>query len=158
MFEQLKKLVKNFGKKKRPPRPQVIKMYVLCRMDLAPIHRAVQGGHAVAEFFLRYGSDSNARTLINRDGKALEWRNGYMIYLGVKDEYELALYQNRLIKHEVYHAAFLEPDWRSTPELTAVACVSFGKEFRDLPLLSMDSFEPVEVFSKEAVENCEKGQ
>ena len=136
MFDFFKKLLGI--KKKKTPRPQVIKMYVLCRLDLEPIHRCVQGGHAVAEFFMRNTLDENRRTLINRDGYPVTWKNGHMIYLGVKDEHELAMYENILIKKYANFASFREPDWKDIPELTAIACISFGDEFRDLPLLNMD--------------------
>ena len=46
------------------------KLYIIVRKDLSPSQRAVQAGHAVAEFLLR--------------GPNFRWNNGTLIYLGVK--------------------------------------------------------------------------
>lgn len=50
-----------------------MKMYCLVRKDLARSYQAVQGGHAITEYFLEHGIPE-------------VWDNGTMIFLGVKNE------------------------------------------------------------------------
>jgi len=114
------------------PKPELIKMYVLVRMDLPPIHRAVQAGHAVAEYFMR----DLPKQAINKNGELVNWYNGYIIYLGISDENELNKWKCELDSMEKKFATFLEPDW-GVPQETALACISFGHEFEALPLLTL---------------------
>lgn len=96
------------------------KMYVLVRKDLETTYRCVQGGHALAEFALEHPDEF------------LEWNNETIVYLVCRNIDELRLY---LIKAmEVYHpvSSFSEPDLDN--QLTAVACYSDGKIFKNLKL------------------------
>lgn len=87
----------------------MLKLYVLIRKDLKPCHQAVQGGHALAQFLLDHKSG---------------WKNGTLIYLGVRDEKELRkIYAKLPCKKK---SAFEEPFWQN--QMTAVA--AYGK---DLP-------------------------
>jgi hypothetical protein len=94
------------------------KMYVLVRKDIPPIHRAVQGSHAVAEFLIHH----------NRDG----WKNGTMIMLGVPNEKALKYWKAKLADKAV---AFYEPDIGN--QMTALATIDEGSIFRRLNLLDM---------------------
>ena len=58
------------------------KLYALVRKDLSPSQRAVQAGHAVAEWLLR--------------GPKTDWDNGTLIYLGVRNEDELNCWMRKL--------------------------------------------------------------
>lgn len=93
------------------------RLYVLTRKDLSKSQQAVQAGHAVAEYLLKYPST--------------KWDNGTLIYLGVQDENELIdWYKNIPSKRKVY---FKEPDRNN--EMTAIAIVDSGYNFRELSLL-----------------------
>lgn len=111
----------------------VIKMYVLIREDLEPIHRTVQGGHAIAKFLLENG-DALRQTSAN--GTTHRWNNGYMVYLGIKDEQELIEWEDKLTVEGKVFSTFVEPDW-GKPTKTAIACVDFGEIFSDLKLLTV---------------------
>jgi len=111
----------------------VVKMYVLVREDLDPIHRTVQGGHAVAQYLLEHKDDLEKTS---NDGIKQRWNNGYMIYLGVKDEYELNNFEAKLEAAGKSFSTFVETDW-GEPTKTAIACVDFGEIFSELKLLSV---------------------
>jgi hypothetical protein len=119
----------------RRKKPRVIKMYVLVREDLDPINRAVQAGHAVAEYMQIHTPSAN-----DDSGNRHLWRNGYMIYLGVKNEQELSVWEAKLCAAQKRFATFVEPDW-GEPTKTALACVDFGNIFEELPLMSLASNE-----------------
>lgn len=95
------------------------KLYVIIRRDIrGASHKAVQGGHALAELLLMY---------------KLSWMNGTLIYLTVKNEKELRrLFKKLPCKKKV---SFEEPFWNN--EMTAIA--AFGKNLpkflKKLPLL-----------------------
>lgn len=94
------------------------KLYVLVRKDLKRSHRAVQGGHALAELLLRH---------------ELKWTNGTLVYLAVDDERALRkLYEKLPCRKKAF---FEEPFWDNS--MTAVA--AYGKKLpkflRKLPLL-----------------------
>lgn len=96
-----------------------LKLYVLVRKDLKHTsHRAVQGGHALAQLLLTHD---------------LKWKNGTLIYLAVKDEKALKrLYKKLPCKKKAF---FKEPHWDNS--LTAIA--AYGKKLphflRKFPLL-----------------------
>jgi len=120
----------------------VIKMYVLVREDLDPIHRTVQGGHAIAQFLLE-NKDALAQT--SESGITQHWNNGYMVFLGIKNERELSKWEDKLEAEGKAFSTFVEPDW-GEPTKTAIACVDFGEIFAKLKLLT------VEIMSKQKAE------
>ena len=81
------------------------KLYVIVRKDLSISQRAVQAGHAVAEFLLR--------------GPTSRWSNGTLVYLGVKNLQQLEKWMFRLKRCNVDYAVFHEPDIGNEP--TALA-------------------------------------
>jgi hypothetical protein len=119
-----------------PSRPPVIKMYVLVRTDMPPIHRAVQGMHAVAAYLIN-GNNTLVAWSANQSHKST-WTNGYLITLGVDNEAELCRWENQLSASGKTFATFVEPDWEGGPTKTALACISYGEEFVNLPLLTMN--------------------
>jgi hypothetical protein len=133
MFKSVLKWLKRVFTPKRQP---VIKMYVLVRTDMPPIHRAVQGMHAVAAYLI---NGKFTLTATNRDkSHSSVWTNGYLITLGVDNEYELGQWEAKLSADGKSFATFVEPDWEGGPTKTALACISYGEEFANLPLLSMN--------------------
>jgi hypothetical protein len=75
------------------------------RKDLSASQRAVQAGHAVAEFLLR--------------GPFSRWNNGTLIYLGVKGLRQLERIKDRFDKEGIDYSEFIEPDMNN--EITALA-------------------------------------
>lgn len=96
-----------------------MKLYVIVRKDLKHTsHRAVQGGHALAELLLYY---------------KVPWKNGTLVYLAAKDEKHLKrLYKKMPCKKKAF---FKEPFWDNS--LTAIAAVGnkVPKFLKKLPLL-----------------------
>lgn len=95
------------------------KLYVLVRKDLPRSQQAVQGGHAVAEFLLR--------------GPSVVWNNGTLVYLGVRNEYDLQALGGELEFYGHNVVSFREPDRDN--ELTALAVCGADKELKHLKLL-----------------------
>ena len=89
------------------------------RKDLRRSQQAVQAGHAVAEFMLRF-PDS-------------EWKNNYLIYLGVEDKSELEKWWYKTKEYGIQCAVFKEPDINN--ELTAIAAAVDNGMFKKLKLL-----------------------
>ena len=87
------------------------KLYVIVRKDLTPSQRAVQAGHAVAEFLLR----------------------GPNFYLGVKGLKQLENIKRKLDFNGVTYVEFREPDIGN--EITAIASEKQSKIFERLNLL-----------------------
>ena len=92
---------------------------MLVRTDLNPIYRAVQAGHAVAEYILR--------------GPSTPWKNGTLIYLGVDNEEDLKRWGDKLDIHDIQWTGFNEPDIGN--QLTAISCIDSGEIFKNLKLL-----------------------
>ena len=97
------------------------KLYVLINKELGLIYSAVQAGHAVAEWMLRYGY-----------GQLKEWENGTLIYLDVDNEQDLMLWSERLNRRGMEWIGFREPDIGD--QLTAIACLTDSKVFSNLKL------------------------
>jgi len=116
----------------------VIKMYVLVREDLDPIHRTVQGGHAIAQFLL---DNKDALIQTSESGITQQWNNGYMVYLGIKDAHELNKWEDKLEVDGKKFSTFVETDW-GEPTKTAIACVDFGEMFSKLKLLTVKIRKP----------------
>ena len=98
-----------------------MKLYVLVRKDLSKSQQAVQSGHAVAEWLLRDPSP--------------QWGNGTLVYLGVKDERDLHKWMEKLEKRKKSFIKFKEPDIGN--QVTAIASLSDGREFKGLELLRL---------------------
>lgn len=93
------------------------RLYVLVRKDLPASYRAVQAGHAVAEWLLQDRS----------------WNNETLVYLGVPNEYSLFRWANKLDRKGIQWVGFREPDIGN--QLTAIASISDGRVFKNLQLL-----------------------
>ena len=101
------------------------RLYVLTRNDLGLAYQAVQGAHAGIQFVV--------------DHQDHEWNNGYLIFLAVKDLYELRKWDYKLrLKDDIQLSAFFEPDLEN--ELTAIAVYCSGYAFRNLSVMGEEKF------------------
>ena len=91
------------------------KLYVVVRNDLSASQKAVQAGHALAEYVLHAD-----------DG----WKNGTLVYLTTPSIDDVAV----KLKHKgVKHFAFHEPDIDN--QMTAIASLGTNNVFKNLPML-----------------------
>lgn len=95
------------------------KLYIITRDDLSVSQKAVQSGHALAEFLLQ--------------NKSTTWYNGTLVYLKVSDENSLKRLTNHLKKDNIAFTEFKEPMFNN--ELTAIASLGSNKFFKNLILL-----------------------
>jgi peptidyl-tRNA hydrolase len=93
------------------------KLYVCVRKDLSHSQRAVQAGHALAEYMLN----------------SSEWKNSTLVYLGVKGLNQLENLKRKLEYAEIEHYAFTEPDLDN--QITALASDRSSTIFDKLNLL-----------------------
>ena len=93
------------------------RLYVIVRKDLSESYRAVQAGHAVAEWLLHDQS----------------WKNETLIYLGVENETDLLRWVDKLNFKDIKYIGFNEPDINN--ELTAIATICNDRIFNKLKLL-----------------------
>lgn len=93
------------------------KLYVVVSRDMKASQRAIQAGHAVADFLIRNPNSS--------------WRGHSLVYLKVDTEAEL----EKLLGSEAEIGYFREPYWNN--KLTAVALHGTGVSelLAGLPLL-----------------------
>ena len=96
-----------------------MKLYVIIRKDLSLSQRAVQAGHAVAEFCLR--------------GPFSKWSNGTLIYLGVKGLTQLENLKLKLELMDIPFTEFREPDLNN--EINAISTDVVFKIFERINLL-----------------------
>lgn len=97
----------------------MMKLYVIVRKDLSISQRAVQAGHAVAEFLLR--------------GPFSRWTNGTLVYLGVKGLRQLENIKQKFEWEDIPYIEFREPDLNN--EITAIATEVHNKYIERLNLL-----------------------
>ena len=95
------------------------KLYVIVRDDLTPSQKAVQAGHAVAEWLLKYPDSI--------------WKNDTLVYLKVPNKIHLLNVMADMWEIPNQSTAFFEPDLDN--EITAVACLGRNKIVKKLPLL-----------------------
>ena len=93
------------------------KLYVCVRKDLSNSQRAVQAGHALAEYMLN----------------SSRWKNSILIYLGVRDLRHLEKLKRKLEYAEIEHYPFYEPDLDN--QITALASDESSTIFDKLNLL-----------------------
>jgi hypothetical protein len=93
------------------------KLFVIVRKDLNPSQRAVQAGHALAEYMLN----------------SSRWKNSTLIYLGVRSLRQLENLKRRLEYEEIEHYPFYEPDLNN--QMTAIASDKTSTLFDKLNLL-----------------------
>ena len=95
-------------------------MYVLVRKDLDVTYRCVQGAHALAKYAIEY------------DQNFYEWDNETIVFLCVRNEFELSKYILKAWDHAIPVSVFKEPDMGNQD--TALACYCSGDIFKRLPL------------------------
>ena len=96
-----------------------MKMYIIVRKDLSHSQRAVQGGHAIAQYLLEHSE--------------IDWDNGTLIFLGVINEMQLKRWHEKLIMKDIKCSYFIEPDIGD--QMTALAAVDTGEAFKSLRLI-----------------------
>jgi peptidyl-tRNA hydrolase len=96
-----------------------MKLFVIVRKDLSTSQRAVQAGHAVAQFLLCSPST--------------RWKNGTLIYLGVKGLKQLENLKHKFTLNGITFTEFKEPDIGY--ETTAIATDMPSKFLERLNLL-----------------------
>jgi hypothetical protein len=96
-----------------------MKLYVIVRKDLTHSQRAVQAGHALAEYLLH--------------SPYFRWKNETLIYLGIKGLRQLENLKRKLELHGINYVEFREPDLNN--EVTAIASDEDSKIFRKMNLL-----------------------
>lgn len=111
------------------------KLYVLIRKDLPFPYRAVQAGHAVAEWLLQHGQ-------MNK-----EWKNGTLIYLDVENEQDLMLWTERINRRGMQSVGFREPDIGD--QMTAIACLTDSKVFSNLKLFGSGNEKKIKGYLEE---------
>jgi len=97
-----------------------MKLYVIVRKDLTPSQQAVQAGHALAEYLLKGPWKSN-------------WHNETLVYLGVRNKFELEKLVYKFEMKNVKWVRFNEPDLNN--EITAIATEYNGSLISSLDLL-----------------------
>lgn len=97
------------------------KLFVIIDRTLPNEHRAVQGGHAVAQFLI--------------DHPDTEWNNGTLVYLGVPNSMKLLRLKAELSLKRKPVSFFEETDWGTSPRLTAVATTFELPSIKRLKLL-----------------------
>ncbi|MCK5613796.1 hypothetical protein KAR91_68665 [Candidatus Pacearchaeota archaeon] len=95
------------------------KLFVIVRKDLSHSQRAVQAGHALAEYLLH---SPNFR-----------WKNEILIYLGIKGLKQLENLMRKLDFHGIKYIEFHEPDLNN--EVTAIASDEECRIFERMNLL-----------------------
>ena len=100
-------------------RRKMHKLYVIIRDDLSGPQKAVQGGHALAQYLIEHP-----------DAK---WTNGTLIYLTVRNLQMLNFWREKCIANGLSISVFREPDLNN--EMTAFACLSDNGIFKKLKLL-----------------------
>lgn len=96
-----------------------VKLFVLIRKNLSISQQAVQAGHCVAQFLLERPDAS--------------WKNGTLVYLGVKDLEELERWIFKLDHKFISWVGFKEPDLNN--EYTAIAIEGHDNMFSKLELI-----------------------
>ena len=95
-----------------------MKLYVVVRDDLSVPQKAVQAGHAVAEFLIK---------------NKTSWNNGTLVYLKVPNEDCLWDLSDKLEDYGMDHSLFFEPDMDDA--ITALASTEGKRFFSKLDLL-----------------------
>jgi len=101
------------------------RMYVLVRRDLESTYRVVQGSHAIVEY--SFLGDPKAQEAY------MAWRNGTVVFLGVRNEQALDLWALKLKDKDKTFATWFEPDLKH--QLTAIACIDTGEVFKNLNIV-----------------------
>jgi len=94
-----------------------MKLFVIVRKDLTTSQRAVQAGHAVAEYLT----------------SSPLWRNETLVYLGVKSLHQLNHVIRKLEFNNIDYIEWREPDLNN--EITAIASHCENPIFKKLNLL-----------------------
>jgi hypothetical protein len=122
-------------------------LYVFTRMDIKPINRCVQSGHAAVQYLIKYPNPIYKNEL---------WTNGYLIYLQVDNEFSLNCLYDQFNVEGRNVAKFIEPDW-GDPTCTAISTLGYmGEDFTNYKLLSINTpldkiFNKIKYFLKKVL-------
>jgi len=101
------------------------KLYILIRKDMSPEQRAVQAGHAVADFCIRKND-------------LIDWTNGTLVYLEVDNTVELECWKMRLDESMGLSCLFFDPDLHEGPTALFAYGKFCGDVLKNLPLMRFD--------------------
>lgn len=105
----------------------MLKVYVLTRRDLTKPQQVVQTAHSVAGMVGNYISDKQVQNWLDFDKT--------LVILGVEDEKELEVWENKLKEANLRFYTFTESYYNNSKTSICVEPVEDGKMFKGLKLL-----------------------
>lgn len=99
-----------------------MRIYTLTRKDMSQGQKAVQSGHAIAQYLIDHNPHLSGL-----------WTNGSIINLELGSEKSLKKWINKLELLNLKYSLFREPDMNN--EITSIAILHKGDIFRGIPLL-----------------------
>lgn len=99
------------------------RLYILIRNDLSNAQKAVQAGHAIAQWMIEHHSKK-------------EWNNNTLIYLTIPNEQDLTDWFEIAKMKQLQCSCFREPDMND--QMTAIAILADEKSkkmFAKLPMM-----------------------
>lgn len=99
-----------------------MRIYSLTRKDMSQGQKAVQSGHAIAQYIIDHNPHQNGL-----------WSNGSIINLELGSEKSLKKWIKKLEELGIKYSIFREPDMNN--EITSIAALHKGEIFKGIPLL-----------------------
>ena len=99
-----------------------MRIYTLTRKDMSQGQKAVQSGHALAQYIIDFNPHKTGL-----------WDNGSIINLELGSEKSLKKWIRKLEELNIDFSIFREPDMNH--EITSIAILHKGEIFKGIPLL-----------------------